>query len=474
MSKATKKRTVDLRKSMISPPQQTFHIGSGTDTGAQVEFDEWIPVGLNVDAHGRQKLTMNIPIQTRSAAVSVSSYGQNIGSYSATISNVSGRYLRNSSSPNFQQLMQRQYSADQIPQAFRGLYNQQQVQNDNVSMAGTCSSRSTGPQLGGTMSSFSVSNGPIPYDYSMQNPQTLPYHREHDTSRVVSYVSNPEYFLAQCQMTEARRSATWAAAPSFPQPMPRHSIVDNENPYSIVTAVVSERDNSIRQSFSRRISRNQALQIMGETSLPQIPPTPPPRRADNTLPPQRSPKSYEVSKKIFDAHSPKSARLELTRPATILIEDPVIDKVEEEVKKQSSTDSSEIEKRDSASSSDSKVTVIERTTPKPSDRPESSNSKQGKYDVNRSRSKSRERSPKTEEPTPKLEKAPAPVAHVNPVPSSKRSPVMTVENENYEKLVKQVAESRTGQKPEGGHEYVRLTAIRNLPNDDDEPFVMHM
>ncbi|PAV57112.1 hypothetical protein WR25_26143 isoform B [Diploscapter pachys] len=420
MSKTTKSKISGLRKSMISPPQQTFHIGSGTDTGAQVEFDEWIPVGLNVDAHGRQKLTMNIPIQTRSPAVSVSSYGQNIGPYPATISNVSGRYLRNSSSPNFQQLMQRQFSADQIPQAFRGLYNQQQVQNDNVSMAGritpiprrirpsvstgTYSSRSTGPQPGGTMSSLSVSNGPIPYDYSMQNSQTLPYHREHDTSRVVSYVSNPEYFLAQCQLTEARKSATWAAAPSFPQPMPRHSIVDNENPYEIVTAVVSKRDNSIRQSFTRRISRNQALQIMGETSSPQTPPIPPPRRADNAPPPQPSPKSYEVSKKIFDTHSPKSARLELTRPATILIEDSVIDKVKENVKKGSSTDSSESEKRDSASSSDSKVTVIERITQKPSDRPESSNSKQGKYDVNRSRSKSRERSPKTEEPTPKLEK----------------------------------------------------------------------
>ena len=53
---------------------------------------------------------------------------------------------------------------------------------------GTNSSRSTGPQLGGTMSSLSTSNGLIPYDYSMQNPQMLPYDRENDTSRIVSYV----------------------------------------------------------------------------------------------------------------------------------------------------------------------------------------------------------------------------------------------------------------------------------------------
>ena len=44
--------------------------------------------------------------------------------------------MQNSSSPNLQQLMQRQSSADQIPQAFRGLYNQQQVQNSNFPMTG--------------------------------------------------------------------------------------------------------------------------------------------------------------------------------------------------------------------------------------------------------------------------------------------------------------------------------------------------
>ena len=53
-----------------------------------------------------------------------------------------------------------------------------------------------------------------------------------------------------------------AAAPSLPQSMPHHNMVDNENPYEAVTAVISKKDNSIRQSFSRRISRTQALQMM--------------------------------------------------------------------------------------------------------------------------------------------------------------------------------------------------------------------
>lgn len=88
-----------------------------------------------------------------------------------------------------------------------------------------------------------------------------------------------------------------------------------------------------------------------EASLPQIPPIPPPRKADTTPPPQLLPKSYEVSKKIIDAHSPKLAELELTRPATILIEGSVIDKVTEKIKKESPTDLSESEKSDSASSS---------------------------------------------------------------------------------------------------------------------------